>query len=80
MASQEVGQPWWPCCGPHPCPWPGMDRSLLCGEVRVCVWAAHRPPSVCWCALILASACVRPGLAGWGVRLSRQAWAHHPHS
>lgn len=33
----EVGRPWWPCCGPHPCPWPGMDRSPLCGEVRVCV-------------------------------------------
>lgn len=46
-ASHEVGQPWWPCCGPRPCPWPGMDRSPLCGEVRVCVWAAHRPPSVC---------------------------------
>lgn len=47
MASHEVGQPWWPCCGPRPCPWPGMDRSPLCGKVRVCVWAAHRPPSVC---------------------------------
>ena len=21
-ASHEVGQPWWPCCGPRPCPWP----------------------------------------------------------
>lgn len=47
MASHEVGQPWWPCSGPRPCPWTGMDRSPLCGEVRVCVWAAHRPPSVC---------------------------------
>lgn len=47
MASHEVGQPRWPRCGPRLCPWPGMDRSPLCGEVRVCVWAAHRPPSVC---------------------------------
>lgn len=47
IASHEVGQPWWPRCGPCPCPWPVMDRSPLCGEVRVCVWAAHRPPSVC---------------------------------
>ena len=46
-ATPEVWRPWWPCCGPHPCPWPGMDRSPLCGEVRVYVWAAHRPRSVC---------------------------------
>ena len=46
-ASPEVWRPWWPCCGPHPCPWPSMDRSPLCGEVRVYVWAAHRPRSVC---------------------------------
>lgn len=44
------------------------------------VW---RGAGMCWgrpqaslcarCALILASACVRPGLASWGVRLS--PWA-----
>lgn len=48
VPSHEVVQPQWPCWGPRPCPWPGVDRSLLCGgEVRACVRAAHRPPSVC---------------------------------
>lgn len=80
MASHEVWRPWWTRCGPRPCPWPSMDRSPLCGEVRVCVWAATGLPLSAWCALILASACVHPSLANWGDRLSPWARAHHPQS